>query len=270
MVRPGTYQETVDLMGKRIEINGLNQDLDGIRAFPVIDGQGKRTVVRCAEGEDANSILAGLVITNGRGLLCGGALCVGSGPSFVNCLIVGNRATGADAAGGIYCQNSKATFVNCTISGNYGGSTGAGLRFNDSVIAMTNSIICENSPAQTIVSGRSQLAITYSDGAFPGTGNLQADPLFAAVGYWASPANPPLATSPSDPTAIWVPGDYHLKSKAGRWDQLVEKWAVDTITSPCIDAGDPAAQVGAEPQPDGNRINMGAYGGTSQTSLSNK
>jgi internalin A len=270
IVRSGTYLETIDLLGKRIEINGLNGDLPGIQALPVIDGQGKGTVVRCTQGEDPNCILVGLVITGGRGPLCGGILCSQSSPTITNCLIVGNRAVGVDAGGGIYCQESKATFVNCTVSGNYGGSTGAGLRFKDSSIKLTNSIVWGNITPQVIVSGSSQLAITYSDGAFPGTGNLQADPLFAGAGYWANPSDLAHPVSVPDTTAVWVPGDYHLKSQAGRWDQLVLKWVTDVVTSPCIDAGDPASAVGAEPQPNGNRVNMGAYGGTSQASLSSK
>ena len=37
--------------------------------------------------------------------------------------------------------------------------------------------------------------------------------------------------------------------------------------SPCIDAGPRDAPVGDEPQPHGGRVNLGAYGGTSQASL---
>ena len=38
--------------------------------------------------------------------------------------------------------------------------------------------------------------------------------------------------------------------------------------SPCIDAGDPASDYSNEPQPNGNRINMGAYGNTYLATLS--
>ncbi len=43
---------------------------------------------------------------------------------------------------------------------------------------------------------------------------------------------------------------------------------MDAATSPCIDAGDPNSPVGDEPQPNGGRINMGAYGGTAEASKS--
>ena len=74
--------------------------------------------------------------------------------------------------------------------------------------------------------------------------SISADPLFA------DPAN----------------SDFHLKSQSGRWDPAVNggngDWAVDAVTSPCIDAGNPSSPVGDEPQDNGGRINIGAYGGT--------
>ena len=42
----------------------------------------------------------------------------------------------------------------------------------------------------------------------------------------------------------------------------------DTVTSPCIDAGDTAALIGLEPFPNGGMVNMGAYGGTAEASKS--
>ena len=79
-----------------------------------------------------------------------------------------------------------------------------------------------------------------------GTGNIFVDPLFA------DPAN----------------GDYHLKSQYGRWDPASQSWVNDAVTSPCIDAGHPAADYSNEPQPNNSRINMGAYGNTPEASRS--
>ena len=45
-------------------------------------------------------------------------------------------------------------------------------------------------------------------------------------------------------------------------------WTFDDVTSPCIDAGDPTMEPSAERAPNGERINMGAYGGTNQASMS--
>lgn len=46
------------------------------------------------------------------------------------------------------------------------------------------------------------------------------------------------------------------------------QWVMDEVTSPCIDAGDPAEDPAEEPMPNGGRINMGAYGGTAYASMS--
>ncbi len=100
-------------------------------------------------------------------------------------------------------------------------------------------------------------------GGWHGVGNIDTDPLFARRGYWDENG------TPDDPyDDIWVEGDYHLKSQAGRWDPVSRSWVQDDVTSPCIDAGDPNSPVGLEPFPNGGRINMGAYGGTAQASKS--
>jgi hypothetical protein len=46
------------------------------------------------------------------------------------------------------------------------------------------------------------------------------------------------------------------------------EWVVDDVNSPCIDAGDPASDWTAELWPHGKHINMGAFGGTPQASIS--
>jgi len=79
-----------------------------------------------------------------------------------------------------------------------------------------------------------------------GQGNIRDNPLFADTNG----------------------GDYHLLSEKGRYVSTYGLWAFDDRTSPCIDAGDPEADVTAERMPHGGRINMGAYGGTPEASLS--
>jgi hypothetical protein len=54
----------------------------------------------------------------------------------------------------------------------------------------------------------------------------------------------------------------------GRWDSTSESWLIDRTSSPCIDAGDRDTPVGLERFPNGGRVNMGAYGGTPEASLS--
>lgn len=80
--------------------------------------------------------------------------------------------------------------------------------------------------------------------------------------------HPDLVAMASNPNAVWVMGDYHLQSQTGRWDPEAHEWMQDRATSPCIDAGDPAAPVACEPTPNGGVIGQGAYGGTTQASKS--
>ncbi|UCG56975.1 MAG: right-handed parallel beta-helix repeat-containing protein, partial [Phycisphaerales bacterium] len=75
----------------------------------------------------------------------------------------------------------------------------------------------------------------------------------------------------SDVTPLFVDpdnGDYHLLSERGRYWSEQDAWIIDGVTSPCIDAGDPAADYSSEPTPNGGRINLGAYGGTAYASMS--
>ena len=98
-----------------------------------------------------------------------------------------------------------------------------------------------------IEGGRNGISISGSQSTVTWEqGNINADPLFVAADN----------------------GDYHLKSQAGRWDAAGERWVTDNITSPCIDAGDPASSVAFEPYPNGGVINMGAYGGTNEAGKS--
>jgi hypothetical protein len=67
---------------------------------------------------------------------------------------------------------------------------------------------------------------------------------------------------------VWVHGDYHLKSEAGRRDDNAGQWVIDGVTSPCLDAGDPTDAADGELYPNGGAVNMGRYGGTLHASLS--
>ncbi len=63
-------------------------------------------------------------------------------------------------------------------------------------------------------------------------------------------------------------GDYHLRSRAGRYQPALDQWVPDGETSPCIDIGGPTLELDEEPVPNGSRINLGAYGGTAYASMS--
>ena len=182
---------------------------------------------------------------------------------------MGNRASDFDSAA-VYCTDSHATILNCTIANNYAGALGAALCLRKSSVTVVNSILWGNTPVQILSSGVAKPVISYTVVAesWPGVGNLSVDPLFALAGRWVNRNNPAVTILPNDPSAVWVMGDYHLQSQAGRWDDKTGTWQQDKLSSPCIDAGDPVTGVGREPQPNGGLIDMGAYGGTAEASKS--
>ena len=112
--------------------------------------------------------------------------------------------------------------------------------------------------------------VSYSNiqGCWEGIGNIDNDPCFVDPGHWGHEDDLSTVVEPNNPKAVWVNGDYHLKSQAGRYDPNAETWVKDDITSPCIDAGDMGSPIGHEPFPNGGIINMGAYGGTAEASKS--
>lgn len=116
-----------------------------------------------------------------------------------------------------------------------------------------NNIIVNNSASGIIKTSPGSLSISYNDvwnnfanyhGVSPGTGDISADPLFADSSNY----------------------DFHLKSTTGRWNGIA--WITDAVDSPCIDAGDLSSDYSNEPDPNGERINMGAYGNTNEASKS--
>jgi hypothetical protein len=180
-------------------------------------------------------------------------------------VICGNRTNYA----GIKCHTSHAIIENCTIASNvakYGGGAVFGDSSDESThIELLNCILWENGPRPVILLNDSVADANYCNiqGGWPGVGNVDVDPLFARYGHWD-----PNGTPEDVYDDLWVDGDYHLKSEAGRWEAHSESWVLDDVTSPCIDASDPNSPVMSEPSPNGGIINMGAYGGTVEASKS--
>lgn len=230
-------------------------------------------------GEDSNTVLEGLTITGGFsvnvsggisffnssptirnciirgnvGYSGGGIVCFGGSPMVTNCVIKDNESLAF--GGGIACfDGGDLQITNCTITGN---STrvlpGDGIYCFDSSPTITNCILWANTPEEVYVSSGTPV-VTYCDvkGGYIGIGNIDADPCFASF------------DTNGDPN-MW---DFHLQSAYGRWEPNSQTWVSDSNTSPCIDAGDPTSDWTGELWPHGKRINIGAYGGTPQASMS--
>ncbi len=178
-----------------------------------------------------------------------------SEPVFVNCIFSGNSA-GSGGAMANSGSSADPTIDNCTFFANSAETLGGGILNTSGSTSILTSCILWNNTDVNETNESSQVyggepVINFScvqdwSGALGGLGNIGDEPLFAG---------------PND-------GDFHLKSQAGRWDANSLSWVSDDVNSPCIDTGDPNADWGQELWPNGKRINMGAYGGTSQASLS--
>jgi hypothetical protein len=203
------------------------------------------------------------VIAANKSTIAGGALCNCRG-MIANNIISGNSS---DNGGGLF----GCTLVfNNTIVGNIAYQTGGGLSqcpgyINSNMIALNRAGSVGGISGITNGSHNSfwsNQGANFGDGAEPGAGEIFAEPLFAVAGYWD-----PNGTE-DEADDFWVDGDYHLKSEAGRWDPGELRWVTDDVTSPCVDAGDPNLDWTAELWPHGKRINIGAYGGTPEASMS--
>ena len=123
-----------------------------------------------------------------------------------NSLVYGNNQGGDGDGGGVSCRGSNVPeFINTTIALNTAGGDGGGIfsEASGSVI-VRNSIIwgntANNAVYNNIYAPNSDITFSDIEGTWPGTGNINSDPLFVNSDF----------------------GDFHLQS-----------------ISPCIDAGDP-------------------------------
>ena len=190
LVSPGTYAETINFNGKAITVKGAKG-----ASQTIINGGGVGTVVTFGSGEGAGSILDGFTITSGTAMYGGGIRTINSSPTIKNNIITGNTADNSGGAISVY-DSSSPVITNNTITGNtslYGAEGISVARYSSPTI--TNNILwgngsteIEDNPNQ----GANTITATYNivQGGYPGTGNINADPLFV------NPAS----------------GDYHLQS----------------------------------------------------------
>lgn len=238
--------------------------------------------------EDPNSILAGFKIINGYQYSGGAILCSSSSPTIadcdmtantavnggaifgddsnftiVNCVLTGNTAT---RGGAISCRKGAPKFINSTFTANFADSAGGAIFCWKTTETLTNSIFWNNlapaAPQVNIAADPTYCCIQNWTGA--AETNIDADPRFVAPGYWADVNYPDLPVEPSDPNAVWIPGDYRLLPH-----------------SPCIDAASDAnvyTDIEGNPRPfdfpavnnnaDLPEFDIGAYEATAQTKAS--
>jgi hypothetical protein len=150
------------------------------------------------------------VITDNTGNAGGGIDGEYGAPVIVNCLIARNHAA---IGAGVFA--SDGLIWGCTIVDNQASSpSSAGVA---GPVEVHNSILWANDPNQA----SSSVTISYSDvqGGWPGTGNIDADPLFvdAAGGDYHLQANSPCIDT-GDPAFFPQPGEVDLDGQRRLWD----------------------------------------------------
>ncbi|MHC4113508.1 MAG: hypothetical protein ACYSUY_20735 [Planctomycetota bacterium] len=189
------------------------------------------------------------------------------GAAAIGCVFSDNSATDGGGISTFWLRLGGLTLTNCTLTGNSASRNGGAVHNYcapgyQSDLILANCILWGNSAdegPQIAVENDGILSISYCclqggqwDVYAPEAtlnwldGNIDMDPCFADE----------------------AGGDYYLRSTAGRWDPDSETWVTDANTSPCIDAGNPGCPAELETDPNGSRINMGAFGGTAEASKS--
>ncbi len=203
------------------------------------------------------SISSGNIYFNNHAPTYGGAVFVDDEATVYmnNDLVYNNYAEDHTHAGGGIAVDQGTTGTpsylyvdNCTVAGNYNTQNveGNGIYLDANTSVTVKNSIFWNNGGDFKIHPTSTLAVTYSisEDTINGNGVLHLNPLFADIAH----------------------ADYHLLSQTGRFTDSV--WVSDTQHSPAIDTGDPASDYSKETAPNGNRVNLGCYGNTSEASRS--
>jgi hypothetical protein len=144
---------------------------------------------------------------------------------------------------GVGINNARANIFNNTTY----HCLDAGLGFRDNVTAeVENNIVCGTS-------GNSGVGIQLAPGASGSTVTCRYNNLYQNNRNYSDGITTDETAAEWDPLFVsTTEGVFRLMSSSEGFSSH----------SPCIDAGDPAFDYHLEPEPNGQRINMGAYGGT--------
>jgi parallel beta-helix repeat protein len=150
LVGPGTYYETLNLLGKAIELRSSA----GPEAT-ILDGSlGDNSVIVCDSGETQITVISGFTVTGGSGYPItpfsrtgGGIVCLDSCPTIQNNIIIGNRSIGltVDSRGGGISfggpNQCKIVIRDNIIQNNTAESNGGGINIGGPCIIEKNTFI---------------------------------------------------------------------------------------------------------------------------------
>ena len=165
---------------------------------------------------------------------------------------------GLSAAGGSTFTADHLTIVDNVYDTN--GKASTAVRGGDVYVERNSKVSFKN----TIFWANGEQAL-WSDG----TGNISVSYSIAPA-QCANGGTCSIGTGVSQPTAVdfvdQAAADFHDKSTAGHFH--AGAWVNDNVTSASVDKADPGEAASTEPAPNGNRTNLGVYGGTAEASKS--
>ncbi len=300
VVLPGTYRENLQFPGFDVVLRGTDPHDPDVVASTILDGNGDGVAVTFAGNESERCVLTGFTIQHGRASGGGGIRgSRGSTPAratLCNNVIIRNDGAAVSYISGTIRDNTIAENSSDGLSGCRGiiagnsvlDNSGVGLRFcygtieanrvagnmcgglADCEATIRNNLVVRNSSDSdggglrechgtiennTIASnwapygaGLADCGATIRNCIIWGNGRTTeldscSVPTYSCIRNWRAGVGGNIADYPH--FVDTANGDYHLKS-----------------CSPCIDAGDPSSAFDREPEPNGGRINMGAYGNT--------
>ncbi len=136
VVFPGMYtgpgNVDIDFYGKAITLISVAPEDPYVVAHTIIDCNGQGRGFYFHSGEEANSVVDGLSITNGAATNGGGICIENCSATISNCQISGGTA---NEGGGIYCVGGESVIIGCSLGDNT-ANNGGGIYISSSSGAM--------------------------------------------------------------------------------------------------------------------------------------
>jgi hypothetical protein len=264
LVDPGTYSETVDLLGKQLQLVAVAGP-----AVTVIDGaSGNDAVVTANSGETLAACVKGFTLTGGAGKPFpstygfdhyGGGVYVGGGSSLCveGCWIVDNGIGTGTFAGGVYSggAGSHADVRGCLIAGNHAWASGGATLVDGNATMHLSRCTVHGNTANSWAFGH-QGGVSMANG---GDVTLVDCIVWGNAGFQIKAFGGIYSNGTSALcTYSCVQGGFSGVGNIAVDPQFVSAVAGDfslQASSPCVDAGDPASA----PDPDGTRADMGSF-----------
>lgn len=153
-------------------------------AYVAIDGSGTTGLINTA----GNVVLDGLSLWNGSATEGGAIHSAGGSLLVINCVFSGNHAV--QNGGGIHQEAGRTTVIHSTFLDNTAGTAGSAIYAEAGEASVMKSILWNSGTTVEIGSSGTAVPITVEDsvvrGGFPGSGNINSDPLVRLDGHLTS------------------------------------------------------------------------------------